>query len=79
MKVIREIDLCDFEFWAGAKDFTQQLTDEELDLIEATLEDVYCKEAPSETDINDFFWFRQEQICEWLGLDWDEVMEREWE
>lgn len=79
MKVIREINLCDFEFWAGAKNFASKLTEEELDTLQYMMEDFGPEEGWTETAINDLLWFEQEQICEWLELNWEEVMEREWE
>ena len=39
MKVYRDIDLFDFEFWSGAKDTVNYLTKEDMDTIESILED----------------------------------------
>lgn len=77
MKIYTEISLRNFEFWAGARDFAQKLTDNELDQIECALEETYCEDTPSETDINDFFWFEQETIADWLGLTEKEIWDRE--
>lgn len=76
MKIYKEKSLSDFEFWSGAKDFTEKLTDNELDQIEDNLTELY-PDGMDETQINDLFWFEPETICDWLGLDYDEVMERE--
>lgn len=76
MKIYREESLSGFEFWSGAKDFAEKLTDNELDQIEDNLTGLY-PDGMDETEINDLFWFEPETICDWLGLDYDEVMERE--
>lgn len=77
MKVYNEVNLRGFGFWSGAKDTVKYLTDEELDQIEAILEDAY-PDGMSETEINDFFWFEEDTIAEWLGYnDFEELMKRE--
>ena len=76
MKIYKEKSLSNFEFWSGAKDFVKKLTDNELDQIEDNLTELY-PDGMDETELNDLFWFEPETICDWLGLDYDEVMERE--
>ena len=77
MKIYAETSLKDFEFWAGAKDTVEYLTDEELEQIEAMLEEAY-PEGMSETEVNDFFWFDDDTIAEWLGYnDFTEIMNRD--
>ena len=76
MKIYIEKSLSNFEFWSGAKDTIKYLTDEELDTIESILEDWY-PDGMSETEINDFFWFEEDTIAEWLGYnDFEEIMNR---
>ena len=29
------------------------------------------------TEINDIMWFQFEDVCDWLGLDYEKVMARE--
>lgn len=77
MKYTVEKSLSDFDFWCGAKDNAHKLTIEEFDQLESMLPDIFGEEAPTETAINDLFWFDFESICEWLGLDPDEVESRE--
>lgn len=74
MKVYHEIELKDFEFWSGAKDTAALLTDEEFDMIESSFfaDDTYY----SETDVNDFFWFEDDEIARVCGyFDMDDMME----
>lgn len=75
MKVYSEQSLRDFEFWSGAKDTAKYLTAEQMDTVEAILEEGY-PDGMSETEINDIFWFEEDTIAEWLGYtDFEELME----
>ena len=74
MTITRELDLVNFTFWSGAKD--HNFTYSELKELECQLEDVFYDKPASETDINDLFWFEDETLCEWLGLDYDEYINR---
>lgn len=75
MTMTIEKKLRDFTFWGGAATNAAKLTPEELDRIEELWEDV--DDAPSITEINDGFWFDFENLCDWLDLDYEEVMARE--
>lgn len=66
-----------FEFWAGAQDTVSLLSYEEIDLIESALEDVFCDAVPTETDINDIFWFDTDFIAEILGYEDFETLYKE--
>lgn len=75
MKVYSEQSLGDFEFWSGAKDTVKYLTAEQMDTVEAILEDVY-PDGMTNTEINDIFWFEEDTIAEWLGYNsFEELME----
>ena len=74
MRIIKEESLRNFQFWSGARSFADNLTCEELDTIESILEDDGSEYT--ETQINDLFWFDSETICDWLGLDIEDVMSR---
>ena len=77
MKIYKEQSLSDVEFWSGAKDTVKYLTDEELDQIEEILEELY-PDGIDETEINDFFWFEDDLVAEWLGYeDFEAIMNRE--
>ncbi len=73
MTITKELDLTDFNFWSGAKDHS--FTYNELKDIEDQLEEIY-PDGMTETDVNDLFWFEDESLCEWLGLDYEEYLER---
>ena len=68
--------LRDFEFWSGAADRAELLKPSELDTIEELLQDYFGERSPSQTEINDFFWFDFDTICEWLGTTEEELDKR---
>ena len=75
MKVYTEQSLKDFELWSGARDRAKYLTDDQFDTIEAILEDAY-PDGMTDTEINDFFWFEEDTIADWLGYNsFEELME----
>ncbi len=77
MKYYKEESLTNFDFWSGAKDTAKYLTDDELEQIEGMLQECYSDSEISETAINDFFWFEEDTIAQWLGYNtFDEIMER---
>ena len=77
MKIYTEKSLNDFDFWSGAKDTVKYLTEDEINQIENILEDCF-PEGMSDTEINDFFWFEEDTIAEWLGYSsFDDIMYRE--
>lgn len=75
MKITSELNLSNFEFWSGAKD--HKFTYNELQEIESQLEDIY-PDGMTDTEVNDLFWFEDEILCEWIGLDYEsEYLERD--
>lgn len=74
MKYVCEDNLNNFKFWSGGKDTADALSYEELETLDSLLEDVYCGELPTDTEINDLFWFERDTIAEWLGYeDWEDL------
>lgn len=74
MKITTELNLTNFNFWSGAKD--HNFTYNELRELEYILEDIFHEKTPTETEINDLFWFEDETLCEWLTLDYNEYLNR---
>ena len=73
MKITSEISLRNFEGWSGAVDTLNTLTDEQMRTIESSLEEAY-PDGMDETDLNDFLWFENDTIAEWLGFeDWEDL------
>jgi len=78
MTMTIEKKLRDFHFWGGAASNAAKLTPEELDQVEITMEESMGDDDYwSTTEVNDMMWFQFEDICDWLGLDYEEVMARE--
>lgn len=76
MTIKTETTLKNFDFWSGAKDTIKYLTESELETIESYLEELY-PEGMTDTELNDFIWFEDNTIAEWLGYnDFDEIMNR---
>ena len=75
MNIKTEQSLTNFNFWSGAESNAKLLTYTELNELESQLEDIY-PDGMEETQLNDLFWFEFDTVCEWLGLDIEEVYER---
>ena len=74
MTITTEQALSNFTFWGGATD--HNFTYSELEQLEPIIEDLFTDKPPTETQINDLFWFESEQLCEWIGLDFEEYENR---
>ena len=74
MTIKTDTTLKNFDFWSGAKDTVKYLTESELETIESYLEELY-PEGMTDTELNDFLWFEDDTIAEWLGYnDFDEII-----
>ena len=75
MKIFKEMNLREFEFWSGARDTVKYLSSSDLDVLTELLEDLY-PEGIDETTVNDLFWFEEDWIAEMLGYeDFEKLME----
>ena len=72
--------LINFHFWSGAKDRVKILTYKQLCDLDEILPDAMgwndTDSIPSDTNINDLFWFEDDFIAELLGFDDWEALER---
>lgn len=70
-----EFNLYDFPAWSGGHDTLETLKEKNLvDDVQAAIEEIYCEESPTDTEINDFLWFERDTIAEWLGFSsWDDL------
>ena len=68
MKIYKEMSADNFEFWSGARDTVKELTEDQLSEVWEMLEEMY-PDGAEDTAINDFFWFEEDTIAEWLGFD----------
>lgn len=75
MLISERISLSDFNFWNGAKRTAEWLTADDFDIIDENLSEIYMGRTVSRTDVNNFFWFEDDTIAEWLGYsDFDDLM-----
>lgn len=75
MKIYEEKSIKDFEFWAGVRNFTNRLNDDEWDILELYVTEMY-PDGISNTDLNDLFWFDNETLLEVIGVSADEFWDR---
>lgn len=72
--------LTNFGFWSGAKERTDNLTIDQLDRLDYLLPDAMgwneTDNTPSDSEINDLFWFEEDFIAQLLGFDSWEALER---
>ena len=68
MKIYQEMSADNFEFWSGARDTVKELTEDQLSEVWEMLEEMY-PDGAEDTEVNDFFWFEEDTIAEWLGFD----------
>lgn len=74
MKYYIETSLDNFEAWSGGNDTLVTLREKgDVDSVECLIEELFCDETPSATQINDFLWFERDMIAEHLGYSsWEE-------
>ena len=69
-----ELDFSDLQkqCWSGAIDTLNKIAEanKESDFM-AYLEELYFKDEPTMTEINDFLWFQSEDVFDIVGLDED--------
>ena len=70
-----EKPLRQFEFWSGAKERIDHLTIEQLDRLDYLMPEV-LGENPTDTAINDLFWFESDYIAQLLGFNSFEALVR---
>lgn len=75
--ILKDLNLTDFDFWSGAKQ--HEFTYTELESLQDCIAELYDstdQNNPTETDINDLFWFEEEFLCDMIGLDFEEYENR---
>ena len=76
MRIYKDVDYKDFDFWGGAKGTVKYLTDTEGQQVFDWLEADGQWQPLSETEVNDFFWFETDTIADLLGYeDWNALMD----
>ena len=73
MTLCYDESLADFEWWSGARDNAKKLTRDELEMLDDLLDDGSIWTV---TQLNDYMWFNFADVCETLGLEYDEENDR---
>lgn len=60
----------EFEAWSGGKDTLNSLSSDQKEQLFAMLEDAY-PDGMTDSELNDFLWFEDSTIRDWLNLDED--------
>ena len=68
MQFKTEKNLTEFNFWSGAKN--HEFNYNELNELEHSISELFT-ETPTETKINDLFWFEDKLLCELIGIDYE--------
>lgn len=75
MKLYEEVDLKDFDAWAGAVQTLNTLIEKgDCELVEQYLmESFFENDYITATEVNDMLRFEQDEIAHWLGYEsWDD-------
>ena len=68
MRIYKEESLRYFDFWSGGASNAEELDYDQLDELEAILEDMY-PDGMTATELNDLMWFDFDTVKEWLGIE----------
>lgn len=73
MKYLQEFNVDTFPWWSGAKDTIAEVRKaNKMDELQAHIEDVFFKDVPTATQLNDYVWFNSEDIFNAIGIDKEE-------
>lgn len=72
-------DFSDFVAWSGAVPTWDKIVENNMEEeFEQLLEEIFCGDIPTETQINDLLWFDSDWVLEQLGIsDSEEESEEE--
>ena len=71
MQYLVEDNLSNFKFWSGGRDRAEMFTSDQLDQIGEQLEEI-LGHIPTDTEINDLFWFDVKLVAGLIGVELDE-------
>lgn len=73
MKVTYEFDLREFKAWSGGSNTLEKIREFDLthpgamDVAQRYMEECFCGEDATETEINDMLWFEDDAILDAIG------------
>ena len=69
MKILKYQTMENFNAWSGAIDTLEIIKEHgKIKELEYFLEEIFCEEAPTETQINDLLWHDTEWVFENLNI-----------
>lgn len=66
MKIYYEVDIDEFEFWEGGKCVADSFSEDDLEVIQNKLEELY-PDGMSDTELNDLFWHDEDFVAGLAG------------
>ena len=66
MKICYEVDIDEFEFWEGGKCVADAFSQDDLEVIQGKLEELY-PDGMSDTELNDLFWHDEDFVAGLAG------------
>ena len=76
MKYLQEFNVDTFPWWSGAKDTIAEVRKaNKMDELQAHIEDVFFKDVPTATQLNDYVWFNSKDIFNAIGINVDDKEE----
>ena len=70
LTVSKELNLMDFKAWEGGKDTLDKIIElNKVEEVEDLINEVFYTEIITETKLNEFLWFEDEYIANYLGMD----------
>lgn len=72
MKIIKEMEIRDFEAWSGAVHTLNKIIEfDKCDEFDNLIDELY-PDGLTDTELNDILWFEEEWIFESLGINEDD-------
>ena len=69
LTVSRELNLKEFEALAGGKQRLERIIElDKVQEVEDLINEIFNNETITETELNDFLWFDDDYIAEYLGM-----------
>lgn len=66
MRIYSEVDIDEFEFWEGGKCVADSFSEDDLEVIQNKLEELY-PDGMSDTELNDLFWHDEDFVAGLAG------------
>lgn len=75
--IIENFDITDFEAWSGGKDTLERIIEEDKEKEFESLVEEQWPDGVADTELNDYLWFEDETIFQYLGISDEEAEEED--